>query len=362
MARRRSVAGCRMSLAAHVGLRIGNLDLDVELEVKAGEVLAILGPNGSGKTTLLRAIAGLVAIDRGRIIVDEELLDDPAENVFVPAERRPVGVVFQDYLLFAHLNAVDNVAFGLRARGASKAQAHESAGQWLDNVGLKDVGTHRPRTLSGGQAQRVALARALATDPRLLLLDEPLSALDAGTRGGVRRDLRRYLDSFDGMRVLVTHDPVDAYALADRVAILDAGKVVQVGSFGDVAANPRSRYVADLVGTNLVTGDVHAGVLLTDDGVPIVVADAQAGRSFAVIRPQTITLSRERPRATSARNIWLGTLGDVEQLGERVRVRIDGPLGLIAEITKAALESMELRPGDAVYAAVKATEIEAYLV
>ncbi|HEY4609135.1 MAG TPA: ABC transporter ATP-binding protein [Ilumatobacteraceae bacterium] len=351
-----------MSLAADIAIRLGALDLEVELSVEPGEVLAILGPNGSGKTTLLRALAGLIAIDRGRITIDDRVLDDPDANVFVPAEDRPVGVVFQDYLLFAHLSVLDNVGFGLRARGTPKAEAHDRAGRWLERVGLKDVATRRPRTLSGGQAQRVALARALATDPRLLLLDEPLSALDAGTRGGVRRDLRRYLDSFDGMRVLVTHDPVDAYALADRVAILDAGKVVQVGSFGDVAANPRSRYVADLVGTNLVTGDVHAGVLLTDDGVPIVVADAQAGRSFAVIRPQTITLSREKPRATSARNIWPGTLGDVEQLGERVRVRIDGPLGLIAEITKAALDSMELRPGDVVYAAVKATEIEAYLV
>jgi molybdate transport system ATP-binding protein len=351
-----------MSLAADVEIRLGSLDLQVELAVEPGEVLAVLGPNGSGKTTLLRALAGLIPIDRGRIAIDDRVLDDPQENVFVPADERPVGVVFQDYLLFAHLSVLDNVAFGLRARGTSKAAAHDRASRWLERVGLQHFAAHRPRTLSGGQAQRVALARALATDPRLLLLDEPLSALDAGTRGGVRRDLRRYLDSFDGMRVLVTHDPVDAYALADRVAILDAGKVVQIGTFSEVAAKPRSRYVADLVGTNLVTGDVDAGVLLTDDGVPIVVADAQPGRSFAVIRPQTITLSRDRPHATSARNIWHGTLGDIEQLGERVRVSIDGPLALIAEITKVALESMALRPGDAVYAAVKATEIEAYLV
>jgi len=350
-----------MSLAAHVGLGIGNLDLDVELEVKAGEVLAILGPNGSGKTTLLRAIAGLVAIDRGRIIVDEELLDDPAENVFVPAERRPVGVVFQDYLLFAHLNALDNVAFGLRARGASKAQAHERAAQWLDNVGLADVATQRPRTLSGGQAQRVALARALATDPRLLLLDEPLAALDAGTKSGVRRDLRRYLDSFEGMRVLVTHDPVDAYALADRVAILDTGRVVQIGTLAEVAAHPRSRYVADLVGTNLVTGDVTDGVLSTERGAHIVIADAAPGRSFAVIRPQAVTISSTNPAGSSARNVWEGSLGDIDRLGERVRVRIEGSLPITAEITTAALESMQLRPGDTVYASVKATDIDAYL-
>jgi molybdate transport system ATP-binding protein len=350
-----------MSLTAQVGLRIGNLDLDVEVEVKPGEVLAILGPNGSGKTTLLRAIAGLIAIDRGRIIVDEQVLDDPSENVFVPAEQRPVGVVFQDYLLFAHLTAMDNVAFGLRARGSSKSEAQERAAQWLDKVGLGGVGSQRPRTLSGGQAQRVALARALATDPRLLLLDEPLAALDAGTKSGVRRDLRRYLDSFDGMRILVTHDPIDAYALADRVAILDAGRVVQIGTLNEVAAHPRSRYVADLVGTNLVTGDVSDGVLLTDRGAHIVIADAEPGRSFAVIRPQAVTISRTNPAGSSARNVWEGTLGDIDRLGERVRVGIEGSLPITAEITTAALESMQLRPGDTVYAAVKATDIEAYL-
>jgi len=351
-----------MSLAAEVGLRIGTLDLDVELDVKPGEVLAILGPNGSGKTTLLRALAGLLPIDAGRIVLDDQVLDDPGANVFVPAEQRPVGVVFQDYLLFAHLTAIENIAFGLRARGSSKAEAHVRAAQWLERVGLADVGLQRPRTLSGGQAQRVALARALATDPRLMLLDEPLAALDAGTRGGVRRDLRRHLDSFDGMRVLVTHDPVDAYALADRVAILDAGRVVQVGTLGEVAAHPRSRYVADLVGTNLVVGDVVDGVLTTDHGARVVIADAEPGRSFAVIRAQAITLSHVPPSDISARNVWEGTLGDIDRLGERIRVGIDGPLPITAEITSSALESMQLRPGDTVYAAVKATDIEAYLV
>ncbi|HEY5424124.1 MAG TPA: ABC transporter ATP-binding protein [Ilumatobacteraceae bacterium] len=351
-----------MSLAAEVGLRMGTLDLDVEIDVKPGEVLAILGPNGSGKTTLLRALAGLLPIDAGRIVLDDEVLDDPGANLFVPAEQRPVGVVFQDYLLFGHLSVIENIAFGLRARGSSKAEARVRAAQWLERVGLGDVGLQRPRTLSGGQAQRVALARALATDPRLLLLDEPLAALDAGTRGGVRRDLRRHLDSFDGMRVLVTHDPIDAYALADRVAILDAGRVVQIGSLSQVAAHPRSRYVADLVGTNLVVGDVVDGVLTTDHGARVVIADAEPGRSFAVIRPQAIALSHVPPSDTSARNVWEGTLGDIDRLGERIRVGIDGPLAITAEITSSALESMQLRPGDTVYAAVKATDIESYLV
>ena len=154
--------------------------------------------------------------------------------------------MFQDYLLFANLSALENVAFGLRARGVGKAEARQRATAWLERIGLADHATNKPSALSGGQAQRVALARALATDPRLLLLDEPLAALDAGTRGEVRRDLRRHLQSFDGMRIMVTHDPVDAYALADRVAVMDAGRIIQLGTIADVTAHPRSRYVASL--------------------------------------------------------------------------------------------------------------------
>ena len=203
--------------------------------------------------------------------------------MFVPAEQRPIGVVFQDYLLFAHLSRASRTSRSVCAPAACrKARPAGGADEWLDRVGLADHAAHRPRRLSGGQAQRVALARALATDPRLLLLDEPLAALDAGTRVGVRRDLRRHLESFDGMRVLVTHDPVDAYALADRVAILDAGRVVQIGTIAEVTAHPRSRYVAVLVGTNLVTGDVTDGVLTTAAGAHVVIADAAPGPSFAV--------------------------------------------------------------------------------
>ena len=289
------------------------------------------------------------------------MLDDPADKIFVPPEQRPIGVVFQDYLLFAHLTALENVAFGLRARGMARAEARAVALAWLDRVGVRDHASHRPRALSGGQAQRVALARALAADPRLLLLDEPLAALDAGTRTGVRRDLRRHLDSFDGMRVLVTHDPVDAYALADRVAILDSGRIAQVGTIGEVTAHPRSRYVAELVGTNLVLGAVSDGVMTTGDGVHVVIADAQPGPSFAVIRPQAIALSRHVSPDSSVRNVWPGVVGDIDRLGDRVRVGFEGPVRLVAEVTAGALQSLDLRPGDAVHASVKATDIEAYL-
>ena len=172
----------------------------------------------------------------------------------MPTEQRPVGFVFQDYLLFPHLSALENVAFGLRARGLARAEARRRAAAWLERVGLAAHAAARPRALSGGQAQRVALARALVGEPRLLLLDEPLAALDAATRTEVRRDLRRHLASFDGTRLLVTHDPLDAIALADRLVVLEGGRVTQTGSPAEVSGRPRSRYVAELVGVNLYRG------------------------------------------------------------------------------------------------------------
>jgi molybdate transport system ATP-binding protein len=349
-----------MALDATIGAQLGGLELDVELTVRPGELLAILGPNGAGKSTVLRAIAGLLPIDAGRIAVDDVVLDDPGRDVFVSPDRRPIGMVFQDYLLFSHLTALENVAFGLRARGTSRAAARARAGEWLERVGLSSHAGHKPRQLSGGQAQRVALARALATEPRVLLFDEPLGALDVGTRSGTRRDLRRHLETFDGMRILVTHDPVDVYALADRVAILDAGKVVQIGSIAEVTAHPRSRYVAELVGTNLVVGNIVDGVLLSATGAHVVIADALPGPAFAVIRPQAISLQRGPTVDTSARNVWAGTVGDIDRLGDRVRVGIDGRLPITAEITASALESLDLHPGDEVFASAKATDIESY--
>ena len=349
-----------MTLSAQIGLRLGTLDLRADLDVNPGELLALLGPNGAGKSTVLRSLAGLVPIDDGRIAVDEIVVDEPASDTFVEPEDRPIGFVFQDYLLFEHMTVLENVAYGLRARKTPKADARATAREWIDRVGLAEYADQRPRSLSGGQAQRAALARALATNPRLLLLDEPLAALDAGTRGSVRRDLRRHLETFDGMRILVTHDPVDAYALADRVAILDSGRIVQIGTLAEVTAHPRSRYVADLVGVNLVAGVVADGVLATDAGAHVVIADALPGLSFAVIRPHSIALAREPADGSSARNTWSGTIADIDRLGDRVRIRIDGQLPLTAEITVAALDALHLRPGDDIHASVKATDIEVY--
>lgn len=353
-----------MSLNAHISLSLGAFDLDVQFSVDPGEVVALLGPNGAGKSTVLRAVAGLAPLDAGRITLDDLVLDDPVADVFVNADARPVGVVFQDYLLFAHLSALENVAFGLRARGMPRAQARTVAAEWLNRMGLGDHATHRPAQLSGGQAQRVALARALATQPRLLLLDEPLAALDAGTRAEVRSDLRRHLATFGGMRIMVTHDPIDAFALADRVIVIEGGRVSQTGSLAEVTAQPRSRYVADLVGVNLLSGDITHGVLTTSAGAQIVSsygADEPTpnGSALVAIRPQSIVLHPEHPIG-STRNVWPVTVVDIDQYADRVRVRLDGPVPLVAEITPGALAALSLQPGSQVWAAVKASETMAY--
>ena len=348
-----------MTLSARLVRTVGTFALDIELDAKPGEVVAVLGPNGSGKSTAFRCLAGLLPIDGGRIDLDGECLDDPAANVFVPPERRPVAVVFQSYLLFNNLTALENVAFGLRARGVAKAAARARAAEWLERVGLADHAGHRPQALSGGQAQRVALARALATEPRLLLLDEPLAALDAGTRGDVRRDLRRHLATFDGVRLLVTHDPVDAYALADRVVILEGGRVVQTGTLADVTAQPRSRYIADLVGINLLAGEADDGTITTATGGRIVPAERVDGPAFAVIQPHAVALYLAPPDG-SPRNVWAATVADIDRQADRVRVRLDGAVPLVAEITPAALDDLALHPGDHLWASVKATEITTY--
>lgn len=346
-----------MSLEADVVVRRGALEVRAALSVERGETVAVVGPNGAGKSTLLRCLAGLLPIDEGTISVDGTVLDDPSLDVLVAPEHRPFGVVFQDHLLFPHLTALDNVAFGLRARGVRRSEARATSAEWLERLGLGSCSSSLPAALSGGQAQRVALARALATQPRVLLLDEPLAALDASTRVAVRTELRRHLESFDGMRVLVTHDPVDAYALADRVVVLEAGRVVQQGALAEVAASPRSRFVADLVGVNLVEGVVGGGVLVTAAGARVVIADAVDGPALAVIRPHSVVVSR-RAEEGSARNRWAATIASIDRRGDRARLVLEGELPLLADITVDALEQLGLRPGDEVHAAVKATDIE----
>ena len=348
-----------MSLEADVGLRLGQLALEVELAVATGELVVLLGPNGAGKTTLLRALAGLVALDRGRVVLDGEVLEDTAAGVVVPTERRPIGFVFQDYLLFPHLSALENVAFGLRARGLPKAEARRQAAAWLERVGLAGHIGSRPRALSGGQAQRVALARAMVSDPRLLLLDEPLAALDAATRTEVRRDLRRHLASFDGTRLLVTHDPLEAMALADRLIVLEGGHLTQTGTPDQVSAQPRSRYVAELVGINLYRGRAAGLAVELAGGATLVTAGDHHGEVFAAVHPHAVALHRQAPEGTP-RNVWAGTADTLDVVGDRVRVRVTGTVPIVAEVTPAAASELRLADGGPVWATVKATEVTVY--
>jgi len=356
-------------LHADVALRLGALDLAAEVEVADGEVVAVLGPNGAGKSTFLRAVAGLVSLDGGSITVDGQVLDAPDEGTFVPTHRRPIGVVFQDHLLFPRLSALDNVAFGLQARGMRKAEARGQAAGWLDRMGLADHAGAKPAALSGGQSQRVALARALATEPRVLLLDEPLAALDARTRLHMRAELRRHLATFPGARLLVTHDPIDALVLADRLVVLESGRVTQEGTTDDVVRHPRSRYVAELVGVNLLHGTAAGDrrVRLAGGG-ELIVADPVPATELAVaVRPQAVTIHRDEPEG-SARNAWAATVTDLEARDDRVRVQLAGPVGtggdgdagLVAEVTPAAVTALGLAPGTAVWATVKAVDLAVY--
>jgi molybdate transport system ATP-binding protein len=346
-----------VTLAAGIRLDRGALRLEVEVDAPAGDVVAVLGPNGAGKTTLLLALAGLVPVAEGRIVLDGTVLDDAAANVFVPAERRPVGLLFQDYLLFPHLSVLDNVAFAPRARRLPSPDA--IAAEWLELVGMGDFARVRPAALSGGQAQRVALARALAGAPRMMLLDEPLAALDATTRVEVRRLLRTRLSEYEGVAVIVTHDPVDAAALAGRVVVLEAGRVAQAGSIADITAHPRSRYVADLAGLNLWRGRARAGHVQVGDA-EVAAAGAADGDVFATLPPHAVSLHRARPEGTP-RNVWRARVAGVERLGDRARVSLQGPLPLVAEVTPAALAELGISVGDSVWASFKATEVTTYV-
>jgi molybdate transport system ATP-binding protein len=348
-----------MSLEARLRLTLGQLRLAVELAVGDGELVVLLGPNGAGKTTLLRALAGLLPLEEGRVVLDGVVLDDVAGGAHVPTERRPIGFVFQDYLLFPHLSALENVAFGLRARGLGRAEARRRAADWLDRVGLAGQAGARPRALSGGQAQRVALARALVAGPRLLLLDEPLAALDATTRTALRHELRRHLASFDGARLLVTHDPLEAIALADRLVVLEAGRVTQAGTAEEVRSRPRSRYVAELVGVNLFQGRADGGAVRLEGGGTLVAAGDHHGQVFAAVHPRAVALHRHRPEGTP-RNVWVGTADTLEAVGDRVRVRVAGPVPVVAEITPAAAAELRLAEGGPVWATIKATEVAVY--
>ncbi|MFE7617654.1 ABC transporter permease [Streptomyces sp. NPDC057496] len=325
------------------------------LDAAPGTTVAVVGPNGAGKTTLLRALLGLTPRARARLRLGDT---DVTE---LPPHRRQVAWVPQDGALFPHLSALTNTAYGLRARGVPRAEARREAQRWLDRLGVGHLAHRRPAQLSGGQAQRVALARALAARPRLLLLDEPLAALDQTTRAHVRHTLRTHLAGFGGVCLIVTHDPVEAASLADRVLVLDEGRTLQYATPAEVTRHPRSPWVARMLGRNAWPGTAAGdGTLALADGGRLVVADAPAEGTavLAVIAPEAVAVHRDRPTG-SPRNVWPGTVRELTAVGSRIRVAVvlDRAPDLVAEITPEAAAELGLGEGTAVWASVKATEV-----
>lgn len=336
--------------------RSDRFELTLALSIDPGNTVALLGPNGAGKSTAVAALAGLLPVHAGRIALSGRVLDDPYQGIFVPAEERRVGVVFQDYLLFPRSTILENVAFGLRSRRLPRDQAHARARMWLGRLGLEALEASRPGDLSGGQAQRVALARALATDPDLLLLDEPLSALDVTTRTEMRHTLAEHLDQFPGPRLLITHDPTEAFLLANRIHIIEDGTVTQEGTADDIRLRPRTPYAADLAGSNLITGTASGGLVDTGTHMVRIADDGVNGPVLLTIHPNAISIHAHRPEG-SPRNTWSTTVERLEPLGPRVRLRTGAPLPLTVELTESARAEMTLSVGSDVWVAVKATEI-----
>ncbi|MGW1770442.1 ABC transporter permease [Streptomyces sp. NPDC002104] len=327
---------------------------ELTLDAEPGTTIAVVGENGAGKTTLLRALLGLTPRAHAELRLGD------AEVTALPPHRRQVAWVPQDGALFPHLSALANTSYGLRARKVPRAAARAEAQAWLDRLGVGHLAHRKPAQLSGGQAQRVALARALAARPRLLLLDEPLAALDQTTRAHVRHTLRRHLAGFGGVCLIVTHDPVEAVSLADRVLVLSDGRTLQDAPPSEVTRHPRSPWVARMLGRNAWPGTASADGLELAAGGRLVVAEAlpEGAQALAIIAPEAVSVHRDRPGG-SPRNVWPGTVREITSVGSRLRVLVgsDQAPDLVAEITPEAAAELGIVDGAAVWTSVKATEV-----
>jgi molybdate transport system ATP-binding protein len=339
-------------------------DVDVAFTVEPGETVALLGPNGAGKSTVLAVAAGLLRPDVGRVMLDGRPLTVVGSNGrhdWVAPHDRQIALLAQDPLLFPHMTVLDNVEFAPRSRGIRRSEAHATARHWLEQVGVAELAGRKPSQVSGGQAQRVAVARALAADPRLLMLDEPMAALDVAVTPALRQTLRRVLA--DRSVLLVTHDALDALLLADTVIVLDSGRIVEQGPAAEVLARPRSAFAARIAGLNMLTGtwrrdgvhtnagnDVHGMVTgpTPADGEPVV----------AVFPPTAVSIFLEPPGG-SPRNAMSTHITEIEPHGDRIRVRAGE---LSADVTAQAVADLDLVPGAAATFSVKATEVSVYRI
>ncbi len=347
-----------------VQTRLEQRGINLEVTLAEGEVLAVLGPNGAGKSTLLQLIAGLLRPDSGRIAVGDTVLTDTAAGTFVPTHGRGVAMLSQQAMLFPHLSVLANVGYAPRCRGLSRRAAKAAARHWLGAVGATDLADRRPAQLSGGQAQRVALARALAAEPRLLLLDEPLAALDVTAAPAMRRLLREVLRDAGRTAIIVTHDLLDALAIADTVIVVDGGRVAESGPVREVLTAPRSEFAATIAGVNLVSGVItEPGVLRTGWGADLSgLSELSVGApAVALFRPAAVAVHLSVPHA-SPRNVIPVTVTELDVHGTTVRVRGVDPRDdrtvLAADVTASAAADLDLVPGLGVYFVVKTQEVQ----
>jgi len=348
-----------MTLAFDGTVDLGRFVLDARFDCAPGETIALVGSNGSGKSTALNALAGLLGMSSGSLSMDGTPLDRPADRVWVPPERRHTGMMFQDFLLFPHLTVRDNVAYGLRRNGTERGDAERTADSWLERFGVGDLAGAHPDSLSGGQAQRVALARALAREPRLLLLDEPLSALDSETRLEVRCEIHRHLQHFDGYTVLVAHDVVDIMVLADRVVVLDDGRVAQVADPVSLERRPRTTYAAALVGTNLLRAHRRGTLIeLGDDAAVPSPSPGPDGPVEVIVAPRDVSVSR--PDGRTGAGTWTAPIAGMEAAGNEVHLRVGGVVPIAARATLDSLRDLHLTPGAIVQVTVDPAHVQVF--
>jgi molybdate transport system ATP-binding protein len=349
--------------AVEIRKQLRDFDLQVSFQVPEQQCVALVGPTGCGKTTVLRLLSGLLEPDAGTISFGGRVVVDTTLGVCLSPQQRRVGVVFQDYCLFPHMTVLQNVAYGARARGASRGEARETALGALERVGLTAHAGVRPTRLSGGQQQRVALARALASGPELLLMDEPLAALDPTVRRQVRSELKSFIADVGIQTIIVTHDVVDALTLGDQICVMDQGQIIQSGDRRELLSRPRNAFVAEFLGVNLLTCQARPG----RDGLYEAVCgaltfytiDEAEGEAMLRCNPWDVSLSREEPTG-SALNVLRGRVSQLAHIGGRTRVTIEDGVSLVAELTHMSEEQLDLKLGDMVYAAFKASATHVY--